>query len=93
MTLSTPPIQDIPELTTSQRMLHVPDRLAVALEAKAMEKRLLDQMVSEWLEELRPQIEQMVQGIARRTAENFLHAKAFDQLSEPMSSQDPERGK
>lgn len=91
MTPSTPPIQDIPELSDAQRIDPVPDRLAVALEAKAMESKLLDQMVAQWMEKLRPEVEKMAQALVRRSAEEYLRGQSPVPRGESTTGQELER--
>lgn len=64
---------NIPDLAESQRLQNVPNRLAVALDARAMEKTLLQQLVAQWLEELRPEMERMARQIVQRSAEEYWH--------------------
>ncbi len=73
---------NIPELTESQRMPSVPERLAVALDARAMEKDLLAKLVAQWLVALRPEMERMAQQIVQRSAEDYWRQHAADRVAD-----------
>ncbi|WP_374352701.1 hypothetical protein [Limnohabitans sp.] len=80
MTTNTPSAlpENIPELDLSNRILEVPERIAVALDARSLEKTMLAEMVSRWLEELRPEMERMAQDIVQRSAEAYWLQHACD---------------
>lgn len=69
---------NIPDLADAQRLLNVPPRLAVALDARAMEKALVTQLVAQWLAALRPEMERMAQQIVQRSAEDYWRQHATD---------------
>ncbi len=71
MNTVTPTPDDIPDLPDSQRLFNVPERLTVALDARAMEKTLLAALVAQWLDALRPEMERMAQEIVQRSAEDY----------------------
>ena len=59
----------VPALDPAQK-LDAPDaRTLVALDALALEKTMLDQLVANWLEALRPEMERMAEQIVRQTAQ------------------------
>lgn len=80
MTTNTPSAlpENIPELDLSNRILEVPERIAVALDARSLEKTMLAEMVSRWLEELRPEMERMALDIVQRSAEAYWRQHACD---------------
>jgi len=82
MTTNTPSAlpENIPELDLSNRILEVPERIAVALDARSLEKTMLAEMVSRWLEELRPEMERMAQDIVQRSAEAYWRQHACDPI-------------
>lgn len=71
--MSTPqPLFDsIPVLDASQIIDPVPDRVAVALEAKILEKTMVTELVATWLEALRPEMERMAHQIVQSSAQAY----------------------
>jgi len=68
--------QMVPALDTAQK-LDAPDaRTLVALDALALEKAMLDKLVVNWLEALRPEMERMAEQIVRQTAQEQWRAQA-----------------
>ena len=73
---------NIPELPESQRLPSVPERLAVALDARSMEKDLVAQLVAQWLAALRPEMERMARQIVQRSAEDYWRQHAADRVAD-----------
>ncbi len=73
---------NIPELPESQRLSSVPERLAVALDARSMEKDLVAQLVAQWLAALRPEMERMARQIVQRSAEDYWRQHAADRVAD-----------
>lgn len=80
MTLNSPSHMpdNIPELDLSSRVQEVPERIAVALDARSLEKTMLTELVERWLEALRPEMERMAQQIVQRSAEAYWRQHACD---------------
>jgi len=81
MTTQTDMPDNIPVLEPAQRIRSVPERLRVALDAKVMEKSLLDQLVAQWLQALKPEMERMAHQIVRNSAEAYLRQRAHSSRS------------
>lgn len=69
--MNQPVSSEIPQLSSEQRLLEVPPRLQAALDARAAEKALLSQLVEQWLQALRPEMERMTREIVERTVQDF----------------------
>ena len=68
--------ETVPALDAAQK-LDAPDaRTLVALDALALEKAMLDKLVVNWLEALRPEMERMAEQIVRQTAQEQWRAQA-----------------
>lgn len=59
----------VPTLTPDQRISDVPERLAVALDARALEHTLQQQLVEQSLEALRPELERLARDTLARQAQ------------------------
>lgn len=74
---NTPLLPDqIPDLDTSQQLATVDHRTEVALDALALEKTMIDQLVVTWLDALRPEMERMAEEMVRRSAQKHWDAQA-----------------
>jgi len=62
---------DIPLLALSQQLYPVPERIAVALDARATEKALISQLVAQWLQALEPEMERMARDIVQKSAQAY----------------------
>ncbi len=69
--MKQPSLSEIPQLPSEQRLLDVPPRLQAALDARAAEKALLSQLVEQWLQALRPEMERMTREIVERSVQDF----------------------
>ena len=88
MTSTLTPPDRVPELPLSQRIDAVPERVTLALDAKVLEKQLLTELVGQWLQALRPEMERMAQEIVERSAQAYWRqhagtASAGISLAEP----------
>lgn len=66
-----PPPDSIPLLGAAQKIDPVPERLAVALDAKVLEKTMVTELVATWLEALRPEMERMAHEIVQNSAQAY----------------------
>ncbi len=71
MNTSAPLPENIPELDPMARVEALPERVSVALEARMLEKAMLSEMVTRWLDELRPEMERMARQIVQRSADEY----------------------
>lgn len=71
----TPPTH-IPALEPAQRLAEVPERLAVALDARDAEKALQAQLVAQSLEALRPQLERLARETLAQQAKTHWREQA-----------------
>jgi len=69
--MKQPDLSEIPQLEAVQRLLNIPPRLQAALDARAAEKALLSQLVEQWLDALRPEMERMTREIVERSVQDF----------------------
>lgn len=71
-----PPADTIPVLDAAQKIDPVPERLAVALDAKVLEKTMVTELVATWLEALRPEMERMAHEIVQSSAQAYWRKQA-----------------
>ncbi len=71
MNKATLPPDNIPELAPSQLLEPLPERIALALDARVMEKAMVAKLVAQWLEALRPEMERMARDIVQQSAETY----------------------
>lgn len=64
---------DIPELDPASQLHEVPERIAVALDARRLEKTMVAELVERWLQALQPEVEKMARDIVQRSAEAYWH--------------------
>lgn len=72
----TPPAvlpENIPELDPACQLLEVPERIAVALDARQLEKSMVSELVQRWLKVLQPEMEKMARDIVQQSAEEYWH--------------------
>lgn len=76
------PGTEIPTLDVAQRLSKVPERLAVALDARNAEKLLQEQLALPSLNTLRPELAHWVRETLEREAQDRWHQQAarFDTL-------------
>ena len=76
------PIAEIPTLGAAQRLSTVPERLAVALDARDAEKKLQERLALPSLDTLRPESERLARETLEREAQDRWHQQAarFDPL-------------
>lgn len=65
--------ENIPELDPASQLFEVPERLAVALDARQLEKNMVSDLVQGWLQVLQPEMEKMARDIVQRSAEEYWH--------------------
>lgn len=65
--------ENIPELDVQSQLIEVPERIAVALDARLLEKNMVAELVQRWLQVLQPEMEKMARDIVQRSAEEYWH--------------------
>ncbi len=68
--------QNIPELDPACEIHEVPERIAVALDARQLEKTMVTELVERWLQVLQPEVEKMARDLVQRSAEDYWHQRS-----------------
>lgn len=76
--MSSPPFlsENIPYLGSDQKLDVVDERTQVAFDALALEKTMVDQLVMNWLDALRPEMERMAEQLVRQSAQRHWRERA-----------------
>lgn len=72
----SPNIIAAPELDTSQRLGQLPERLQTAFDARETEQTMREQLVQEWLQALRPELERLAREVVERHAQAYWLAQS-----------------